>query len=414
MQHLSLLVLLCLEVKGSTKGWKVEDFPQNIQSKECRSEEGRVCDPDGILTLDEVRHVEDAIQRFEQTKLSIQLPSCDLTYNHSLEIGIAMVEQMDIESEEEEEDDDGILDTEAERFARILHNIWGVGSSQECGNGILFFLSIKDRVMYLSVGTSLTSLLTTHRIQQILNEVRPVLRQQKYRQALSETLLQGILHQLEKGPPFFYERTIQPHVPFALICFFFVALYKFQKQYADQQRRDYAQLHSQLSQMDQDRALALMGQYRCTSCPICFESFQPSNNNNNNTTTWNGHDGRPIQLLRCGHAFDQTCWEEWIQTGQGDVRKCPICKQDISSSSDSTLTHRRPQNRQMYEQERQFRFTRLRQRYPRFISSSQIRRWTDSNYDGSSLVRDTEFVRRNPDLPSSPRTTPSSSSFGDS
>ena len=349
---------------------------------------------------------------------------------------------MDLGLVEEEEDDfeDSILDESAKEYAQSIHNNWGVGSSVECGNGILFFLSMDDRVMYLSVGTSLTQLLLKSRIDSILKDVRPYLREKDYPKALSDALLKGIKEQIERGSPSFYESHIQPHLEFMGLILVFFGIYKFQKHITDQQRREYAQVHSQLSQMDRDRAMALMGQYRCTSCPICLESFQQPDNNTNDTDTNDtivkGHDGLPIKLLRCGHAFDQSCWEEWIRSGQGDVRKCPICKQDVSLSSpssssqtepllvsgehtttttttmsqqsDTTATlHRRPNSprttsslsrisMRLYEQERQFRLLRLMDRHPRYVSRSQITRWTDSNYSGSSLVKDSEFVRQNP------------------
>ena len=336
---------------------------------------------------------------------------------------------------EEDSFEDSILDEVAKLYGESIHNSWGVGSSVECGNGILLFLSIDDRVMYLSVGTSLTQLLSKTRIDSILKDIKPYLREKDYTNAFSDALLKGIKNQIERGSPSFYESHIQPHLELMGILLVFFGIFTFQKHYTDQQRQEYAQVHSQLSQMDRDRAMALMGQYRCTSCPICLESFQQPDNPNNDdddTAIVNGHDGLPIKLLRCGHAFDQSCWDEWIRSGQGDVRKCPICKQDVSSpdssqtepllATDTTTTTATPQqsdastvyrrsnsprttssisriSMRLYEQERQFRFLQLMHRYPRYISHSQITRWTDSNYSGSSLVRDSEFVRRNPDNP---------------
>merc|ERR1712124_125232 len=56
------------------------------------------------------------------------------------------------------------------------------------------------------------------------------------------------------------------------------------------------------------------------SCPICLEDF---------SSTTHGSDGHPIQLLRCGHVFDKTCYQEWVSSGNGDVTKCPICRIDV-------------------------------------------------------------------------------------
>ncbi len=43
----------------------------------------------------------------------------------------------------------------AERFARQLHDAWGVGSAA-CDNGVLLLLATKDRQVYISVGKGAT------------------------------------------------------------------------------------------------------------------------------------------------------------------------------------------------------------------------------------------------------------------
>jgi len=32
-----------------------------------------------------------------------------------------------------------------------------------------------------------------------------------------------------------------------------------------------------------------------------------------------GTDDKPIKLLRCGHIFDMTIWQMWVDSGQGNV-----------------------------------------------------------------------------------------------
>ena len=150
----------------------------------------------------------------------------------------------------------------------------------------------------------------------------------------------------------------------------------------------------------------------------------------NKTTTTrfvptHGSDGLPLKLLRCGHVFDETCWKEYVTTGHGDIRVCPICKQDIgapTNTSTSITTTDNPEstpggqdlrlrttterqdgnndnnntnNQQLYQRERNFRLARLQMRYPRYIHRSQLQRWTRQGYR-DSLARDREFVQRNP------------------
>ena len=43
-----------------------------------------------------------------------------------------------------------------------------------------------------------------------------------------------------------------------------------------------------------------------------------------------GSDDRPIKLLRCGHIFDMTCWQTWVDSGTGgNPWICPVCRQDV-------------------------------------------------------------------------------------
>ena len=129
-----------------------------------------------------------------------------------------------------------------------------------------------------------------------------------------------------------------------------------------------------------------------------------------------GSDGRPLKLLRCGHAFDMTCWEEWIGSGHGDPSKCPICKQDVGGSPPPTpsappvesQSHNRQNvgnnnymmfgqpNYEMFELERTFRLGRLSARYPRYVRHSDVERWTQRGYDGS-MTNDPTFISNDPD-----------------
>ena len=333
----------------------------------------------------------------------------------------------------------------AEAFARHLHDSWGVGDqTSKGGTGVLVFLSIHDRVMYISRGAALDRILTDSRIDRIITGLKPILRQGRYGEALLETV-DAIKSFLQQGEPSLYEKfmILLPEViPFLVIGFFLLyVVVSARKQQRDQ--REYARVASQLSELDRTRAEALQGQYQATSCPICLEDFK---------STTEGSDDLPIKLLRCGHVFDETCWAEWVGSGQGNVSKCPICQKDVGTGSeapppaarraadvdaprplggaadviqrrnapppadafhnhvhhdddihrnDDTIVedHSVHQERalQNYQWERNFRLARLMARYPRYIQPQQVQRWTQTTYDGS-LVRDPAFVQHDPKL----------------
>ena len=115
---------------------------------------------------------------------------------------------------------------------------------------------------------------------------------------------------------------------FAGILTVFAGIFFGNEYVQSRKRRRYAEARMHLSQLDRDNALALQGQYRCTSCPICFEPFQNAGNSSSTNDTTDGDandesepminnqqesgelkgsDGLPLRLLRCGHVFDETC-----------------------------------------------------------------------------------------------------------
>lgn len=302
----------------------------------------------------------------------------------------------------------------AEEYARFLHNKWGVGAECSPGKstGLLYFLSVDDRAMYLSRGKALEPVLTNRRLDKILDKAKPHLRNQYYVKALMAVLDEIELY-LERGEPSEAERRaafLENLLPFSILAGI-LGVFFIKNRHDQSQARAYAQVESHLSELDRGRAEALQGRYRCTSCPICFEDFQTPAEPGDQPKT--GSDGQPLKLLRCGHVFDETCWSEWVSSGQGNVRRCPICNQDVGGGGTNETTQQAPpppqqqQNQQQRDQERDdrmmrqfhrernFRLHRMARRYPTYVRDEQIRHWTSSTYDGT-LARDPSFVRSNP------------------
>jgi uncharacterized membrane protein YgcG len=338
-----------------------------------------------------------------------------------------------------QQEDDDIVDQAAEDFARQLHDRWGVGVDTKPNNnnnnnnkgggggtGVLVFLSVADRVVYISRGGALDPILTNRRIERIIASMRPSLKQAQYAEGLAHAIDQ-LIEYLQKGEEpswmeWIWEDLFQIQNLFLLgwLSTLVGGIWKQRRQHEEQ--RIYAQAASQLSDLDRAQAQALQGQYQATSCPICLEEFDSPEV---------GSDQQPIKLLRCGHIFDETCWSEWVSSGQGTVTKCPICQKDVGPESTPTATtaattaanqimlpnnndnddhndhdhnhnhnndnHNHDQDRvvRRFQQERNFRLARLAYQYPRYISTNQLQRWTSPSYNGS-LVRDPSFVQTNP------------------
>ena len=419
---LTLVVLPTCVWSQSNPAWTANIFPLP-GSQECRSTSSRLCDPDGILIDIERQRV---VKRIEELEVKSKLQCASSSSESNVQMVVALVDRMDLNLIEVPSGDNREERT-AQALAVELHNLWGVGSVTECGGtGLLIFFSIRDRAFFVSRGKALESSLTDKRIDRVMDSIKPYLRDQNYARAVLNAL--GELDKyLTAGPPTreeLYHDMLETLLPLSLFTFM-LAMVGFKGCLQHRDARAYARVQTQLSQLDRDRAQALQGRYQCVSCPICLENFETAADGCPPTK---GSDGLPLKLLRCGHVFDETCWSEWVSSGTGNIRRCPICQQDVGSSSSYEFDPQHPdhQERQpvaeddnrvfrQFHRERNFRLLRLGMQYPRFVRHDLIQRWTDTRYEGS-LVQDPAFVRSNPQYQSSTRgggtRSGMSSSFG--
>lgn len=397
-----------------THYWLVEDYP-NPESDEqvCNTGSKRLCDPDSILSTQQISQVSEALALTRRSPTICRKEDSDAAIEIQLAVALAKNVDLSVYSPYEDE-----ISKAAEVFARKIHDDWGIGMETSCGGtGLLLFLSIHDRAIFISRGKAMEGIMTDSRLDRIIKHMKPFLRKQAFAEAI-ENAIEEIDDLIKQGEPAFWER-LQDLIAAYAGFFWFAGILGFtlwSSYRQKQEQRRYAQVASHLDEIDRARALALQGQYKATSCPICLEAFQKEEGEDDPSK---GSDGKPIKLLRCGHVFDESCWQEWVSSGQGQVNKCPICKHDIGRtlSDPRRLSHEgtllenevegaeeepanapaRDEQRvlRQYNFERQFRLARLSRRFPRYIGSQQIQRWTQSTYDGT-LARDPSFVRSNP------------------
>jgi uncharacterized membrane protein YgcG len=243
-------------------------------------------------------------------------------------------------TESEGGDEDVDVTMVAETFARSIHDKWGVGYDSACGGtGSVVFLAVDDRAMFISRGSALAPYLTDARLDAILRDMRPMLRRQQYGEAVLRGV-QELFRFVESGEPSYWERA-QDYAWVALLLLVFLIAY-WSSRRDQERRRQYGEMTSHLSELDRAQAEVLQGKYQSTSCPICLEAFpmadfsESSTHSCDNNNISSGHgeerlgsDGMPLKLLRCGHCFDDTCFLEWVRTGNGQVDKCPICKAPV-------------------------------------------------------------------------------------
>lgn len=361
-----------------------------------------------------------------------------------VQIVVTIVEELDVALKNTLVETDIDVEEIARRFATKLHNSWGIGreitshngedTPKELhlgGTGVLVFLSIRDRVAYISVGGALEHILTSGRLYRVITDVMGAdLKKANYGPGLTKGI--GAIVQLlvDNEEPSSSEKNMPDswNQLFVVLIFGFCFLHSRNKR--RRELRQFAKAASQLSELDRARAELLQGSYQeTTSCPICLEDF---------ASKQCGSDGHPIQLLRCGHVFDKTCYEKWISSGNGDITKCPVCRADVRigrddpplqqevdySSFDETSDQQlgdltsvesegdRTNNESnipneirnvepqmsiniQYRQDRLFRLERLSELYPRYITSDTVTRWSSPSFQGL-LVDDPSFRSRNP------------------
>jgi TPM domain len=127
--------------------------------------------------------------------------------------------------ENENEDDDDMVNDAAQIFARTLHDQWWsstaaaitIGSTSAttattnedndpANYGILLFLSVQDRVCFISTGSSISvTLLPWWRLDHIVTNMKPDLQNRDYGSAILRAI-QDISDMLQTGPPTISDR----------------------------------------------------------------------------------------------------------------------------------------------------------------------------------------------------------------
>ncbi|KAF4659882.1 hypothetical protein FOL47_007388, partial [Perkinsus chesapeaki] len=225
-----------------------------------------------------------------------------------------------------------------ERFARNIHNSWGVGHAP-CDSGVVMALDIGNREMFISTGKAANDRLSTSSASVIIDRMRPFMREFKYAEGIFEGV--KLIHEvIDTGEQL-------STITFPLIFFFTVffgiwgcVIFAFIK--ACLQNRRTTAVRRQLNRMENERAEALQGHFRQTSCPICLEDFdlhESSNKKNDSETEQAPLTGQECELLRCGHKFHKACLQEWQEQGIHRARdglRCPVCRKDVNKDNDDS------------------------------------------------------------------------------
>lgn len=309
--------------------------------------------------------------------------STDVHGIHSLsefipvDIAVAIVKKMNLQAVLRAdayysyEDEDDMVNDAAQYFARHLHDAWwdtDCSGSTDCGskqpNHILVFLSIQDRVCFISTGSRISSILPWWRLEHVTANMKPDLRHSDYGLAILHAI-DDLASMLEGGPPTLADRVNDFFSRFGIVLGFAMFTFVFAAwgEFRDRRKRwRYTEARSLLTKAEKEKARLLQREYHTQMCPICLENFDNGctelnkikldhNENCSNPPNKESHtgmrrvdsygipligtDGLPVKMLRCGHIFDETCWKCWVNSGHGNPCHCPVCRQDVGGGDDA-------------------------------------------------------------------------------
>lgn len=290
----------------------------------------------------------------------------------------------------------------SELFAREVHDTWGIGLS-DSNNGVLIFLSLEDRIVYLSTGSGVSSDLNTRKIDQIIENMKPYLRNHDYGKAIEHAVKEIDLILTKKHQETSYtEMTEISMFVLSMLGFF---LWNHRRRYTLERGKQH--LDKLMKEIDDCKKNNV---FINTSCPICLEDYptEVSPKSDGDLTSEVPVDVKSVSdvkelspnpsklpnrpmVLRCGHSFCFTCLSTHLKSVGGSV--CPICRANVSdvgsapksssplmgdnSISCESSVHRQSEERNttlrvfdIRRPEIMFRMSRMRVLYPDIMTSS--------------------------------------------
>lgn len=166
----SLLMIISFFI-GIQSSWVSSDIPNpKVDPKSCgrsKASASSLCDPDHLLLEENKNVIEGLMNAFDDNKA---------------EIGVLIVSKMQISILQFQS-----VEKVSENFARQVHDAWGIGK-KGVNDGILLFMSIEDRAVYISTGSGVQRTLSSFAIDNIINHMKPYLRRSQYGTAIEHAV----------------------------------------------------------------------------------------------------------------------------------------------------------------------------------------------------------------------------------
>ena len=323
------LFLFCFVLAQAS--WVPANVPDPMKSPALCGRESvarsAVCDPDRLLSKESL----DVIEGF------INKGSPDGSRTH--ELALLVLKSGMAQSFLDLHDND--VDRSGEKFANTVHDAWGVGD-RTTNNGILLFLSISDRLVYISTGAGVKEKLTPREIQAVISNMRSLLRSRSYEKAISSAVVEISMIMEGKQRPNAgrsQEGGWDPAVILFLLVVFGLLVYgwwfdaRIQRMNRGRAALDNlmhdvhlaaneeaAPDHAQNSAEPPSREGRPRAVFASKTCPICLEEFEADKETSK----------RRPKALACGHCFCLECLSEFLKQREG--RKCPICRAPVDGT----------------------------------------------------------------------------------
>lgn len=362
-------------VESTRDKWTADAVPNPMKSPDkCGlSAPGFICDPDKELSDSERQEIQQVLVNISQNTRLL----CPDGKNHSYQAAVLVVKN--IASSEWL----GFFHNDKERtgesFAHRVGDGWGVGDAG-CDNGVLLFVSVRDRMFYLKTAKKTRAVLTDYTAERILSNMKPLLKRGK----VGDAVLKGcteILDSLEgRSVPvyrgwsdyitiFILSIVLCCHLPQILAAIFLclgflvgILLYPFAK-LADAVSSCWSRLRTSSAQKDLERVQQEMekDEFDQTMCPICLEDFPDVGK------------VEDMRRLECKHCFHAECVDKWLKENES----CPLCRAEV----DVQLTDDDKKKSDSYQRRLRFYLSRLSVRHPRTFSSSGRTPFYTSSHD---------------------------------
>lgn len=325
-----------------------------------------------------------------------------------VEYGVALVSRMETNSYES-------VDGAAKTYATTLHNRWGVGS-EALQNGILIFVSIDDRAVYISCGKGLEAKLTDRALDLVIRHMAQYFRNKQYGQGIEAAILEtsGILAGKPASvslPDENYD-WIMNYGKVGVFAFF-VGLCYYSSYRQNQELRSYQRGRDALSRVTREVSKMENERYCSSSCPVCLDDFDTNAVETEKPVKSGTSSSNKLPLaLRCGHILCHDCCLELFKRKANTV--CPICRQpadpfELTTNSSGSRSHSSDDvvylTRTLRTQEMMYRLDRMRYLYPSVMTqnlhaslSSSVRSGSLADFNRAAVAREQEVYSTITDL----------------